>query len=76
MLLLKPMVKSGWGLPMNLRSFSSITPTHSWNAGLDLAFLNNRIEFVFDAYLKNTDNLLMQAALPAYISGVISVATQ
>ena len=46
--------------------------TKAWNIGLDLNFLNNRIEFIFDAYLKNTDNLLMQAALPTYVSGVIS----
>lgn len=46
--------------------------THSYNIGLDLAMFNNRVEFIFDAYLKNTDNLLMQAALPAYISGVIA----
>ena len=46
--------------------------TKAWNVGLDLTFLNNRIEFIFDAYLKNTDNLLMSAALPTYISGIIS----
>lgn len=46
--------------------------TNSWNAGLDLTFFNNRIEFIFDTYLKKTDNLLMQAALPTYVSGVIS----
>lgn len=46
--------------------------TKSWNIGLDLNFLNNRIEFIFDAYLKNTDNLLMQAVLPTYVSGVIN----
>ncbi len=45
--------------------------THSYNVGFDLAMFSNRVEFIFDAYLKNTDNLLMQAALPAYISGVI-----
>ena len=45
--------------------------TKAWNAGLDLTFLNNRIEFIFDAYLKNTDNLLMSAALPTYVSGII-----
>ena len=44
--------------------------TKAWNVGLDLNFLN-RIEFIFDAYLKNTDNLLMPAALPTYVSGVI-----
>ena len=46
--------------------------TKAWNAGIDLTFLNNRIELIIDAYLKNTDNLLMQAALPVYVSGVIS----
>ena len=30
------------------------------------------MEFIFDAYLKNTDNLLIKAALPNYISGVIA----
>ena len=46
--------------------------THSYNVGLDLTLFNNRVEFIFDAYMKNTDNLLMQAALPSYISGVIA----
>ena len=41
--------------------------TKAWNVGLDLSFLNNRIEFIVDAYLKKTDNLLMDAALPYYI---------
>lgn len=41
--------------------------TNSWNVGLDMAFLNNRIEFIVDAYLKKTDNLLMDAQLPMYI---------
>lgn len=41
--------------------------TKAWNIGLDLAFLNNRIEFIVDAYLKKTDNLLMDAVLPYYI---------
>ena len=45
--------------------------TEAWNVGLDLSFLNNRIEFIIDAYLKYTDNLLMPATLPVYISGVI-----
>jgi outer membrane cobalamin receptor len=30
--------------------------TKAWNIGLDLSFLNNRIEFIVDAYLKKTDN--------------------
>lgn len=41
--------------------------TKAWNVGLDFAFFNNRIEFIVDAYYKNTDNLLMQASLPSYL---------
>lgn len=41
--------------------------TKSWNAGLDLSFFNNRIEFIVDAYYKNTSNLLMYAVLPTYL---------
>ncbi len=41
--------------------------TKAYNIGLDLSFFNNRIEFIVDAYLKKTDNLLMQATLPSYI---------
>lgn len=41
--------------------------TKAWNIGLDLSFFNNRIEFIIDAYLKKTDDLLMQASLPAYL---------
>ena len=41
--------------------------TKAWNVGLDLSFLNNRIEFIVDAYLKKTDNLLMDAVLPHYL---------
>lgn len=41
--------------------------TKAWNIGLDLAMFDNRLEFIVDAYYKDTDNLLMQASLPAYI---------
>ena len=41
--------------------------TKAYNIGLDLSFLDNRIEFIVDAYLKKTDNLLMQATLPSYV---------
>lgn len=41
--------------------------TKAWNVGLDLTVLRNRIELIIDAYLKKTDNLLMQAALPSYV---------
>lgn len=38
--------------------------TKSYNIGLDMSFLNNRIELVADAYLKRTDNLLLELTLP------------
>lgn len=41
--------------------------THAWNVGIDLNMLNNRIEFIVDAYYKKTKDLLMQASLPSYI---------
>ena len=44
--------------------------TRAWNIGLDLAFLNNRIEFITDAYWKTTDDLLMSAVLPNFLTGL------
>lgn len=44
--------------------------THSWNLGVDLGFLNNRIELVADLYYKKTKNLLLQVQLPAYLGSV------
>ena len=41
--------------------------TNAWNVGIDLSFFNNRIEFIVDAYYKNTDNLLMYSVLPTYL---------
>ena len=41
--------------------------TKAYNVGLDLSLFNNRIEFIVDAYIKKTDNLLMQATLPTYV---------
>jgi TonB-dependent starch-binding outer membrane protein SusC len=38
--------------------------TQSYNLGLDLSLLNNRIELVADVYLKRTDNLLLELTLP------------
>ena len=45
--------------------------TKAYNVGLDLNLFNNRVEFIFDTYFKNTDNLLMRASLPTYVSGII-----
>jgi TonB-linked SusC/RagA family outer membrane protein len=41
--------------------------TKAYNLGLDLSLFNNRVEFIVDAYIKKTDNLLMDATLPTYI---------
>jgi TonB-linked SusC/RagA family outer membrane protein len=41
--------------------------TQTNNVGLNLHFLDNRIQFEFDYYMKETENLLMQAALPGYM---------
>lgn len=69
-------VATAWGTGFYPANYSNDKlkweQTKSWNIGLDLAFLNNRIEFILDLYHKTTDNLLMQAALPAYVSGVIT----
>lgn len=45
--------------------------TKSYNLGLDVNLLNNRIELILDLYKKDTDNLLMQASLPGYVSALI-----
>ncbi|MBN1181870.1 MAG: TonB-dependent receptor, partial [Bacteroidales bacterium] len=59
-----------WGtgvLPQRLANPSvQWESTTSSNIGFDLYMFENRIEFIFDAYLKNTDNLLMEMQLPAY----------
>ncbi|QNL49920.1 TonB-dependent receptor [Olivibacter sp. SDN3] len=39
--------------------------TAQYNAGLDIGFLNNRINVEFDAYIKKTSDLLLQAPIPA-----------
>lgn len=41
--------------------------TQSYNVGLDLNMYRNRIEFIFDAYLKQTDNLMLRIPLPGYL---------
>lgn len=39
--------------------------TKDYNVGLDLSLLNDRIDMSVDAYVKETDNLLLQVELPA-----------
>ncbi|MBQ8672744.1 MAG: TonB-dependent receptor [Bacteroides sp.] len=41
--------------------------THSYNFGIDLGLLDNRIEIVADVYYKKTKNLLLQLPLPSYL---------
>ena len=38
-----------------------------WNVGLDLGFLNNRINLTVDWYRKESKDMLMQLQLPAYM---------
>ena len=45
--------------------------TNSYNLGLDVGLFRNRVEFIAEFYKKDIDNLLMQASLPSYVSGVI-----
>ena len=64
-------IATAWGIGFMPENYSNDQleweSTKAWNVGLDLGFLDGRIEFIVDAYLKNTDNLLMQASLPAYL---------
>lgn len=41
--------------------------TTSYNVGVDLGFLDNRIEFIADVYYKKTNDLLLQVQLPAFL---------
>lgn len=69
-------VPSIWGTGFYAENYANANlkweETKSYNIGLDLNFFNNRIEFILDAYKKNTDNLIMQASLPRYVNGIIS----
>ena len=38
-----------------------------WNIGLDLSFINNRITFTGDVYLKRSNDMLMSMQLPSYM---------
>ena len=52
----------------NMPNYDKLTweKTDSWNVGLDLNLFDSRVEFIFDAFWKNTRDLLMQTALPFY----------
>lgn len=38
-----------------------------WNFGLDLGFLHDRVNLVFDIYQKTSEDMLMQLQLPSYL---------
>ena len=38
-----------------------------WNVGLDLSFLNDRLTFTGDAYIKRSKDMLMSMQLPSYM---------
>jgi TonB-linked SusC/RagA family outer membrane protein len=61
----------------NMPNYNGLTweKTNSYNLGLDLAFLNNRIEFIGDIYLKDTRDLLLQTSLPYYTGTILSGGT-
>lgn len=61
----------------NMPNYDGLTweKTHSWNVGLDLNLWNNRVEFIFDAYWKDTRDLLLQTALPYYTGSQITGGT-
>ncbi|WP_316816099.1 TonB-dependent receptor [Pedobacter nyackensis] len=69
-------INSGTSYPWNNEYVTSIYPsslgnskvkwetTDQYDAGLDVAFLKNRISFTADVYKKNTKDLLLRATLP------------
>jgi TonB-linked SusC/RagA family outer membrane protein len=50
--------------------------TKTYNLGFDFHAFKNRLEVIFDAYLRNTDNLILPLPLPGYLgtSGNGSIA--
>ncbi|MCB0569817.1 MAG: TonB-dependent receptor [Phaeodactylibacter sp.] len=43
--------------------------TKQFNAGLDLALFNGRIDLSFDLYKKQTSDMLLQLSIPSYLGG-------
>lgn len=72
--------QSGFGpgqLPANMANpYVKWEATSAYNVGVDLAMFNNRIEFIAEAYLKTTNDLLLDVTLPSYggTSGTGSLA--
>lgn len=61
------------GLGMSFRPYNIANTAikwetqEQWNIGLDLSFLNNRITFTGDAYIKTSKDMLMSMQLPSYM---------
>lgn len=52
--------------------------TEQWNIGVDVSFLESRIKFTADWYLKNTRDLLLQATIPAssgYTTAMLNIGS-
>lgn len=64
-------LQSNWGQSLETSNIEnpdlSWETTKAWNVGLDLALFNNRVEFIAEVYLKQTDNLLLRLELPSYL---------
>lgn len=65
------MIATPWGSGFLPRNYANKDlkweETLTNNIGLNLALFRNRIQFEFDYYVKNTDNLLIQNPLPDYM---------
>lgn len=61
----------------NMPNYDGLTweKTNSWNVGIDMNFLDNRLEFIFDAFYKDTRDLLLQTAQPYYTGSSITGGT-
>jgi len=65
--------KMSTGLGVAYRPTNIANPYLKWetqeqtNLGIDLGFLDNRIELTVDAYTKTSKNMLMQVDLPSYM---------
>ncbi len=74
-------LESNFGLSYrtyNMPNYEGLTweKTDSWNVGVDMQFLKNRIEVIVDLYNKNTRDLLLQTALPSYTGTSLTGAAQ
>lgn len=64
-------LQSNWGSSLQTANIENPNltweTTKAWNVGMDLNLFNNRVELIAEAYIKNTDNLLLRLELPSYL---------